>query len=187
MRTKLATVARLAVRPRPVCPCVNAGITARIIVPIATAISAWIAEATGTPASRSESPSSAVPITTQPYATCRMNSSGSAHVAPPAQRTSCYALTRAARTRIMPAGREAGSTAQTISPVNQPRQPGASLRSLAIAERKASSDRHPIPGFLRRKSVDKIERVPDLVGDPPHRRNLRGSVDRYRRFHFAGG
>ena len=78
-------------------------------------------------------------------------------------------------------------TGRGIARLDQRRQPGASLRSLAIAERKASSDRHPIPGFLRRKSVDKIERVPGLVSDPPHRCNLRGSVDRYRRFNFSGG
>src|ERR1019366_7044153 len=65
MRTKIATVAQLAVRSRPVCPSVTRGITARIMVPMAPAVSAWIAEATGTPAPRIESPSSAVPTTIQ--------------------------------------------------------------------------------------------------------------------------
>src|ERR1700687_1968021 len=66
MRTKIATVARLAVRSRPVCPRVTRGITARIMVAMAPAVSAWIAEAIGTPAPRIESPRRATPITTQP-------------------------------------------------------------------------------------------------------------------------
>src|SRR5512132_2329774 len=65
MRRKIATVARLAVRSRSVCPSVTRGITARIMVAMAPAVSAWIAEATGAPAPRIESPRSVTPITSQ--------------------------------------------------------------------------------------------------------------------------
>ena len=65
MRTKIATVARLAVSARPVCPRVTRGITARIITAVAPAVSAWMAEATGTPTLRIDSPRRATPMTSQ--------------------------------------------------------------------------------------------------------------------------
>ena len=65
MRTKTATVARLAVSSRPVCPSVTRGITARIMTAVAPAVSAWMAEATGTPMLKMDSPSKAVPTATQ--------------------------------------------------------------------------------------------------------------------------
>ena len=65
MRTKIATVAGLAVRSRPVWPSVTRGITARIMTAVAPAVSAWIAEATGTPMLKIESPRSATPSTSQ--------------------------------------------------------------------------------------------------------------------------
>ena len=64
MRKKTATVARLAVNSRPVCPSVTRGLTARIMTAVAPAVSAWIAEVTGTPMLKMDSPSKAVPTAT---------------------------------------------------------------------------------------------------------------------------
>src|SRR5437762_12854628 len=65
IRTKITAVCQLAVRARPVWPSVTRGITARIIVPMAPIVNAWIAAEAGTPALSTESPSSAVPSATQ--------------------------------------------------------------------------------------------------------------------------
>ena len=66
MRTKTMTVVRLAVSSRPVCPSVTRAMTARIMTAMAPAVSAWIAEASGMPMLKMDSPSNAVPIATHP-------------------------------------------------------------------------------------------------------------------------
>ena len=102
MRTKITTVARFAINARPVCPRVTRGITARIMMAVAPAVSAWMAEATGTPMLKIESPRSRTPSTSQAYPTWRMISSFSAHVAKPVQRLSRAALSKAAAIRSAP-------------------------------------------------------------------------------------
>ena len=69
MRTKTRTVARFAINSRPVCPRVTRGITARIMMAVAPAVRAWMAEATGTPMLKIESPRSRTPSTSQAYPT----------------------------------------------------------------------------------------------------------------------
>ncbi|MDB5595497.1 MAG: hypothetical protein JWM36_2458 [Hyphomicrobiales bacterium] len=51
---------------RPVCPRLTRGMTARISTAMAPAVSAWTAEAAGTPISKMDSPSNAVATATQP-------------------------------------------------------------------------------------------------------------------------